>query len=157
MTSQQTFRLFPERRMYSDFSLQIWAVGWLAVYKGILWIATEPPLEDPLLYVLGIRHLALMIPFVLFGIGIWNLRRWAMWGLILVTALDLAFFLVYPEASAALYIDRSSAFSTVLTAIVAFINGPVGDIAIFFAVPAMAKETARKGPGAKNIDKAAAG
>ena len=40
-----------------------------------------------------------MIPFAVLGVGIWNLRKWAVWSLLILTVIDLIFYIVFPAAS----------------------------------------------------------
>ena len=38
-------RIFPSERMSAGFPWQIWAVGWLCIFKGIIWLAYEPEVD----------------------------------------------------------------------------------------------------------------
>jgi len=85
------FRYFPPERMYREFPWPIWAVGWLALFKAFLWLSYEPVQPGSLLTLLGIKYLLNMIPMAIFAIGVWNLRKWAMWGLIILSVANLLF------------------------------------------------------------------
>lgn len=129
------FRIFPNWRMRSDFPWQIWAVGWLAVVKALLWMSTDPVVPAPLDEILAAKFLAAMIPFLLLGIGVWNLRRWAVWGLMCAAIADLAFFIVVPDAWR--FLTGGSFWG--LAAILLVFNGPIGNILILLTSPVLLK------------------
>jgi len=137
---QIEFRVFPEERMYQDYSWQIWAVGWLAIFKAFLWLAWEPNLPDSILRLLGYKYTLSMLPLIVFGIGIWNLKRWAMWGIIFVAVVNLIFLIFYPQIFSGFFVKSEILiYSVILSAIVLVCNGPLGDIFILIATPVMLK------------------
>ena len=134
------FRVFPNWRMAPEFPWQIWAVGWLAIVKGLLWLSTDPVLPSPLAELLATKFLTMMVPFLLLGIGVWNLRRWAAWGLIILTAADIAFIAVIH------YIPELDYWSSLLggrywalTAVLLILNGPIGSVLILLTSPVLLK------------------
>ena len=134
------FRLFPNWRMAPEFPWQIWAVGWLAIVKAVLWLSTDPVVPSPLAELLATKFLVMMAPFLLLGIGVWNLRRWAAWGLILITAADIAFIAVIH------LIPQLEYWSSLLggrywavTLVLLILNGPIGSVLILLASPAPLK------------------
>jgi hypothetical protein len=136
------FKILPPARMLIGYPWQLWAVGWLAIFKGILWLAYEPNLPDAQLTVLGYKYLIGMLPFLICGFGVWNLRRWAVWGLIALSVLDLAFLLLNLHFFNSFYVHSEvKLYSIILTSIVLLCNGPVGDILILIAVPVLFKHT----------------
>jgi hypothetical protein len=83
-----------------------------------------------------------MVPLIVCGIGVWNFRRWAVWGLMGVAVASLAFLLINPQLFSGLLVKSEVFFySVVLSAIVMICNGPLGDIFILIAAPAMLKLT----------------
>ena len=128
--------------MHVDFPWMIWAVGWLAIFKAIIWFAYDPNLPDSTLRLLAYKYTLSMLPLIIFGIGVWNLRRWAVWGVIAIAIASLAFLLINPQTFSGLLI-KSEVFlySVVLTAIVMVGSGPLGDIFILIAAPTMLKIT----------------
>ena len=139
---KKEFKIFPVVRMYAEFPWQIWAVGWLAIFKAILWLAYEPNLPEPILRLLAYKFTLGMFPLLLFGIGVWNLRRWAVWGLIFLAVADLIFLIVSPQIfSGFLVHSEVFIYSVLLSAIVLLCNGPLGDIFILIAAPIMLKIT----------------
>lgn len=137
---KREFRIFPEERMDEDYSWQIWAVGWLAIFKAFLWLAWEPNLPESILRLLGYKYTLSMLPLIVFGIGVWNLRRWALWGIILVAVVNLIFLIVNPQIfSAFLVKSEVLIYSVALSAIVLVCNGPLGDIFILIVAPVMLK------------------
>ena len=139
---KREFRAFPAERMHVDFPWMIWAVGWLAIFKAIIWFAYDPNLPDSTLRLLAYKYTLSMLPLIIFGIGVWNLRRWAVWGVIAIAIASLAFLLINPQTFSGLLI-KSEVFlySVVLTAIVMVGSGPLGDIFILIAAPTMLKIT----------------
>ena len=133
------FRFFPNWRMAPDFPWQIWAVGWLAVVKALLWMSTDPVVPSPLAGFLAAKFIIAMVPFLLLGIGVWNLRKWAAWGLLIAAAADLAFFIVFPNAWR--FLAGSSFWG--LAVILMIFNGPIGSILILLATPVMLKTAGR--------------
>ena len=84
--------------MGADFPWQIWAIGWLCIFKGIIWLAYEPNVADSIRTLLGYKYMLEMVPLIIFGIGIWNLRRWAVWGAVVICTLNLIFILIILQA-----------------------------------------------------------
>ena len=139
---KRIFRIFPVERMHEDFPWQIWAAGWLAIFKAILWLAYDPNLPPSILRLLAYKYTLGMLPLFICGIGVWNFRRWAVWGLIGIAVASLAFFLINPQIFSGVIV-KSEVFiySVVLSAIVLLCNGPIGDIFILIAAPKMLKIT----------------
>ena len=133
-------KIFPFERMQSDFPWQVWAVGWLAIFKAILWLAYEPILPEPVLRLLGYKYSLGLVPLIVFGIGVWNLKKWAVWGVIAVAVADLVFFIFNLQTLNAFTIESEVfVFSTILSGIALLCNGPVGDILILLAAPSLIK------------------
>ena len=134
------FRFFPPERMYREFPWPIWAVGWLALFKAFLWLSYEPVQAGSLLTLLGIKYLLNMIPMAIFAIGVWNLRKWAMWGLIILSGANLLFFIIYPQSLNAVLVESEVyIYSIILSFITLLCNGPLGDIFILLVSPIMLK------------------
>ena len=75
-------------------------------------------------------------------IGIWNHKRWAVWGLIIVAVANLIFFVVYPETLKSVIINSEvRLYSVILSAIAWLFNGPLGDVLILFLSPVLFKHT----------------
>ncbi|MBW2468338.1 MAG: hypothetical protein JRE62_03500, partial [Deltaproteobacteria bacterium] len=77
-----------------------------------------------------------------FGIGIWNKRRWAVWGAAAICALNLILFFFTPQALSAVMV-RSEVFiwSILLSTITLLCNGPLGDLLVLIATPSLLKHT----------------
>jgi len=134
------FRLFPPDRMDKEFPWPIWAVGWLALFKAFLWLSYEPVQPESLLTLIGTKYLLNMIPMAIFAIGAWNLRKWAMWGLIILSLANLLFFIIYPQSLSAVLVESEVyIYSIILSFITLLCNGPIGDIFILLASPVMLK------------------
>lgn len=143
------FRIFPSERMQVDFTWQVWAVGWLCIFKGIIWLAYEPNLPDNLITFFGVKYLLQFVPLIVFGIGIWNRRRWAVWGAAAICALNLIIFSVLFFLTSNVYdamVVKSEVFlwSFVLSSITLLCNGPVGDLLVLIATPTLLKHTKAK-------------
>jgi hypothetical protein len=134
------FRIFPSERMSADFPWQIWAVGWLCIFKGSIWLAYEPTISDSMLSLLGFKYMLEMVPLIIFGVGIWNLRKWAMWGAIIIAVINLVFILVAPQAFSSMVVKSEVALWSVLLSIVTMLcNGPLGDLLILLTAPLLLK------------------
>jgi hypothetical protein len=135
-----TFRFFPPERMDRDFPWPIWAVGWLALFKAFLWLSYEPVQPGDLLTLIGTKYLLNMVPMAIFAIGVWNLKKWAMWGLIILSVANLLFFIIYPQSLNAVFVQSEVyIYSIILSFITLLCNGPLGDISILLATPIMLK------------------
>ena len=133
------FSIFPSWRIYGQFPWLIWAAGWLAIFKAFLWLATDPVIPSPLAEQMALKYIVTMIPFALLGIGTWNLRKWAVWPLLILSVIDLMFYIFFPAASR--YIAGNSFF---LLAIVLLIcAGPLGNIMILVSGPCMLKHAGK--------------
>lgn len=76
----------------------------------------------------------------IFAIGVWNLKKWAMWGLIIFSVANLLFFIIYPQSLNAVFVQSEVyIYSILLSFITLLCNGPLGDIAILLATPIMLK------------------
>jgi hypothetical protein len=135
-------KLLPAERMNTHFPWVLWAVGWLAVIKAFLWLAYEPVLPEALLRTVGLKLLLAAVPLVAFGIGLWNRRRWAVWGLAAIAAVNLLFLWFYPRSFQGYLVESEvHAISMVLSAVMLLCEGPVGDALILIAVPFLFKNT----------------
>ena len=140
MMGKSGFRIFPPERMGVDFPWQIWAVGWLCIFKGVIWLAYEPNLSDSMLSLLAFKYGLEMIPLILFGIGIWNLRKWAVWGALVICSMNLIFILTNPQVFNAFVVKSEVLLWSVLLSIVTLMcNGPLGDALILLSVPLLLK------------------
>ena len=136
------FKIFPSERMDTEFPWAIWVVGWLALFKSFLWLAYEPVQAEPLLKLLGTKFLLNIVPLAIFAVGVWNLRKWAMWGLIIVSIANLIFFVFYPQTFTAFMIESEVyLYSIILSFIALLCNGPLGDFFILCAAPSMMKHS----------------
>jgi hypothetical protein len=136
------FRIFPSDRMSFDFPWKVWAVGWLCIFKGIIWLAYEPNMSDNLLRFFGYKYLLGMLPLIICGIGIWNMRKWAVWGAAAVCAINLVIFFFTPQALSAMMIKSEAViWSVLLSSVTLLCNGPLGDLLVILAVPTLLKYT----------------
>jgi hypothetical protein len=134
------FRIFPSERMSVEFPWQIWAVGWLCIFKGIIWLAYEPNMSGSLLSFLGAKYLLGMLPLIICGIGIWNMRKWAVWGAVAVCAINLVIFFFTPQAFSAMMVkSEAMIWSVLLSGVTLLCNGPVGDLLVILTAPALIK------------------
>ena len=133
-------RIFPSERMDPEYPWTIWAVGWLAIFKAFLWLAYEPVQAESVLRLLGAKFLLNAFPLAIFAVGIWNLRRWAAWGLIGISVANLIFFIINPQTLNAVLVESEvRIYSIILSFITLLCNGPLGDIFILCAAPRMLK------------------
>jgi hypothetical protein len=145
MMAKKNFRIFPSERMRVDFPWQIWAVGWLCIFKGIIWLAYEPNLSDHLMNLFGIKYLLQIVPLIVFGVGIWNKRRWAVWGAAAICALNLILFFLTGNALNAMVVKSEVLiWSVLLSSITLLCNGPVGDLLVLIATPTLLKHTKKQ-------------
>jgi hypothetical protein len=134
------FRIFPSDRMSLDFPWMVWAVGWLCIFKGIIWLAYEPNMSANLLSFFGSKSLLGMLPLIICGIGIWNMRKWAVWGAAAVCAINIVIFFFTPQAFNAMMIkSEATIWSVLLSSVSLLCNGPVGDLLVILAVPTLLK------------------
>jgi hypothetical protein len=130
--------------MRIDFPWQIWAVGWLCIFKGIIWLAYEPSMPDSMLSLLGFKYLLEMLPLIIFGIGIWNLRKWAVWGAAVICAVNLILIFVTPQTISSLVVKSEVLTWSVVLSMITFIcNGPIGDLLVLLSTPILLKHTTK--------------
>jgi hypothetical protein len=141
-------QLFPADRMDMDFPWMLWAIGWLAILKALLWLAYEPVMPEVILRLLGFKYLLAAIPLIVCGVGVWNRRRWAAWSLLLLAAVDLIFLLFVPQSFSAYLVDSEvQIFSVILSGIMLICEGPAGDVLILLAATVLFRETRIKDRG----------
>jgi hypothetical protein len=142
--NRSDFTFFPAQRMDAEFPWVIWAVGWLALLKAFLWMAYEPVQPENILQLMGYKYLLNIAPLVVCGIGVWNLRKWAVWGILLVSIANLIFFIVDSQTlNAVLVHSEVYLYSIILSIVTLVCNGPIGDILILCAAPVMFRHTKR--------------
>lgn len=142
---------FPPERMTKDYPWALWAIGWMAMLKSVLWLAYEPVnLTDLTHQLLGYKNLLFSAPFIVGAIGIMNRKRWAAWGLVVLSVIGLLLVVFIPDGLSAYLIDseidfaismanrRISPFFT-LAALICI--GPLGDFLILCGAPAMFRNT----------------
>jgi len=135
-------KLFPAERMNTDYPWPLWAIGWLAVFKAVLWLAYEPVLPETVLRWVGWKYLLGSLPLLIFGVSLWRRRRWAAWGLAVMAVADLIFLAVLPASLHAYLVDSEVVvFSVLLSAVVLLCGGPLGDVLILCGIPAMFRNT----------------
>ena len=139
------FRIFPSERMSVKFTWQIWAVGWLCIFKGIIWLAYEPNMSESLLSFFGAKYLLGMLPLIICGIGIWNMRKWAMWGAVAVCSINIVIFFITPQAFSAMMVKSEVIiWSVLLSSVTLLCNGPLGDLLVILATPTLLKATKKE-------------
>ena len=133
-------KVFPSERMDPEYPWTIWAVGWLAIFKAFLWLAYEPVQDESVLRLLGAKFLLNTIPLVVLAIGVWNRKKWTVWGLIALSVANLIFFIVNPQTlNAVLVVSEVRIYSIILSFLTLLCNGPLGDIFILCAAASMLK------------------
>lgn len=138
--AEKGWRLFPSERMYSDYPWQLWAIGWLAIFKALWWLASQPVLPDHILQLLGYKYVIGMFPLLIFGVGLWHRKRWAYWGLVAMALANLAFFAIQRETLQAYAVQTEfPGLSPVLSLLALLFNGPLGDVLILLGFPGMRK------------------
>ena len=138
--SMSQVKIFPSERMDPEYPWTIWAVGWLAIFKAFLWLAYEPVQEASILRLLGAKFLLNTIPLVILAIGVWNRKKWAVWGLVALSVANLIFFIVNPQTlNAVLVVSEVRIYSIILSSLTLLCNGPLGDIFILCAAASMLK------------------
>ena len=139
-------KMFPAERMHTDYPWLLWAIGWLAVFKAILWLAYEPAVPEVVLRLVGWKYLLGAGPFLVCGIGLWRRERWAAWGLTVLAAVELMLLVVMPASMYAYLVDSEVfIFSAILSVVVLVCGGPVGDFLILCAAPSMIRNTRKAG------------
>ncbi len=134
--------MIPDERMLPEYPWQVWLVGWLAIFKGVVWIAISPNLPEPILNMLGAKYLLCMVPFVVFGIGVWNMKKWAVWGVLLLSVIDLIFMIVlYPESVSFMEVKGLGMLSTIITICLMIANGPFGNVVVLALGPNLVMAT----------------
>ena len=142
--SSSDFVIFPPQRMEAEFPWVVWAVGWLALLKAFLWVAYEPVQPDPILRLMGYKYLLNIAPLVICGIGVWNLRKWAVWGILLVSIGNLVFFIANPQTLNAVVVHSEVYLWSIILSLVTLVcNGPLGDFLILCSTPLMLKHARR--------------
>ena len=140
---QLPFVIFPERRLYEDFPWQIWAIGLLVILKSVLWFMTAPLLPENILHVLFYKYLIFAFPLLIFGIGVWNLRKWAVRGLLYISLLELLFFIFYPESLKSFSVGSASLLELIFSTFLFLVNGPISDVFILINIPLLFRHSGK--------------
>jgi len=139
-------KLFPAERMNTDYPWPLWAIGWLAIFKAVLWLAYEPALPEAVLRWVRWKYLLAALPLLICGVVLWRRRRWAAWGLVALAAADLIFLAVMPASLQAYLVDSEVViFSILLSGVLLVCGGPIGAVLILCGVPAMFRHTRSAG------------
>lgn len=121
------FRRFPHDRLYMEYPWQIWALGWIAVIRSIVWLFMETH-TDISPEILLWKHMLFTIPFFILGIGAWNFRTWARKGLLIASLIDLFIYLILPMFFDLDFITGARTQGIMLA--LEYISGPLGDFII---------------------------
>ena len=137
---------FPDRRLDLDFPWQAWIIGLLSIVKAVLWLVTEPPtLPLEVLQILFYKYSIAALPFIIFGIGAWNLKKWAAHGILILCIAELIFFVFLPTSIYTTFpVDTTSILSLIFSALVYMINGPASDAFILLCLPALYKHSGKQ-------------
>jgi hypothetical protein len=99
-------------------------------------------MSESLLSFFGTKHLLGMLPLIICGVGIWNMRKWAVWGAAGICAINLVIFLFTPEAFSAMMVKSEVIiWSVLLSSVTLLCNGPLGDLLVILATPTLLKHT----------------
>jgi hypothetical protein len=131
MTHAPPLKFIPPSRLAASFPWPIWALGWLALIKALLWIFVTDTHNPPLLG----KYLLMAVPCLLLCVGIWNLRKWALWGLGLVCLLDLASHFILPNALIITDPAPGGIRLVLYSTVINFISGPISDAASLALLP----------------------
>jgi hypothetical protein len=146
-----SFKIFNPDRMHPEFPWSLWAIGWLAVFKAILWLAYEPAVNEVYLRLVGWKYLLGAVPFLVCGVGLWRRERWAAYGLSILAFVDLALLFWMPKSVNAYLVESEVfLFSVILSAVVMVCGGPVGDLLILCASPALFRNTRKNGAASRH-------
>ncbi|MEW6078320.1 MAG: hypothetical protein AB1724_10940 [Thermodesulfobacteriota bacterium] len=138
MKTQQVRLL--SQRMRVDYPWPVWAIGWLAILKAFIWLGAEPPaLPANQMTLMGYKYALFMLPLFFCGIGAWNMKKWAAWGLVGLAVADLLFYLTVPSVRASLALNTTSSVAYTFSITVFAINGPPSTILILLLSPALMK------------------
>jgi len=138
--NKHQIKILPEWKLSNDFPWQIFAIGWICILKGVIWISLDPNLDEKILTIFGYKYIITMVPFIVLGVGIWNLRKWAVKGITFIVIADLIFFiLLFPYSYDSLMVYEQSMLSGILFICLMITNGPLGDVIILCLFPAMLK------------------
>lgn len=136
---------FLDRRLDLDFPWQAWIIGLLSIVKAVLWLVTEPPiLSEEVLHILFYKYSIAALPFIIFGMGAWNLKKWAAQGILILCIAELLFFVFYPTSFYTFPVDTTSILSLIFSALVFLINGPASDAFILICLPTLYKHSGKK-------------
>ncbi len=123
MIEYEKFRYFPEERMDEKFPFGIWLTGSFALTKGFIW-----------LFFSSITPGMFLFPFFLaFGFGAWNKRRWAWWGIVVVSIVELAIIFLVPHFSCYTHALTGEKYDS-YTVFFNWLIGPVADIAMLVSM-----------------------
>ncbi|MBT8358378.1 MAG: hypothetical protein KJO61_11470, partial [Deltaproteobacteria bacterium] len=70
---------------------------------------------------------------------VWNLKKWAIWGILLLCIADLAFFIIFQNAFSCIMGNIFWIWAVILM----IFNGPVGDVLILIATPCLLKHSGK--------------
>jgi hypothetical protein len=83
-----------------------------------------------------------MLPLIICGIGIWNLRKWAVWGAVAFCAVNLIIFFFTPQAFSAMVVKSEVIiWSILLSTVTLLCNGPLGDLLVILVAPTFLRHT----------------
>jgi hypothetical protein len=128
-------KMIPPERMNENYPWQLWASGWIAFFKLFLWLVIEASIYNQ---IFGYKNLLCSIPFFVFGIGVWNMRKWAAWGVTILSIIDLIFFIMYPLSVTSM-IFKGPGILSYLSCFAVMLSGPAGSFFIIISLPVMLK------------------
>jgi signal peptidase I len=70
-------------------------LGWMAIIRGVFWLVGETEVVSS--FYLS-KYVTVGILSIIFGAGVLNLRRWALYGVVFLSIFDIVFFTVFPDS-----------------------------------------------------------
>lgn len=134
-TNVKKYQFFPEGRLFPSYPFIVWLIGWCAVAKSVIWLFTDPNGPEKALTYIGFKYFIFMIPLFITGTGIWNKKKWAIWGLIIVCVCEIMFFIIYPLSLHTLVLNDLSNVTLLFSILIFIVNGPISDIVILLMLP----------------------
>ncbi len=100
MPSPFQMKFFPHERLYQEpwYPWPVWALGWVSIIRAIAWIFSERGLyaTTPFPSVLPVKYILFLVLLLTISKGIFGFRTWARNALLVISLLDLFFYLLIP-------------------------------------------------------------
>jgi signal peptidase I len=123
---ESKFTCHPAYRQQIEYPVAAWICGLLAMVKSVFWLLGETAVVSH--YYLLV-HIVIGVLYLVFGVGVWNVRKWAFNAIIVLSTFDILFMIIFPDALPGFF-SSLRGVKVIQSAIIYVVPGIVGSFIV---------------------------